>query len=374
MANYYTDLNISTSEATGNNDDPYGFDQFQTIIANAATENNTYYIKGLGIYSSNITIHAGSKQITITSWIPANPPKFKFTDSGFILNGTNPNFATIIFNKILIQHDESDTSVAPITFSTIPFDLNLYNLFIYQSADQYCINLSPGSNGAVCEINIKGCSFIKTTGTNSFLNFNTTSSVGSMVLIIDSCYFEGNAEYLFSISGALGKTISGTHKYIAIYKNSSFIDYQTGSTGGPSWIDGGSNINASLTLTSALSNVGTDISLYTLPDDIMPINSISPNLIDVADPSLGLDDDIFGILRTIPDISCTEYVAPEVEPIVLDDKYQKKPLIINKYNYHNIDKIIKQLYKNNVEKKNVNNRDLDDIYKLIIKRNNEKNS
>jgi len=332
MTIVYANLDISTSEATGAIDDPFGYDQFRTDLNETAYGDDvTYKIEGSHTYtdkilSNNIFVlsNKGDYSITLESKgstpaiIKGNHSSSNATLLSFFQSNTL-NLKRLIFQLTVPGGDNGEGIVLAIGGGTN----NIENCFFISDSTE-----AMSSGGAIkCiamisetgTLSIKGSTFITNlngvdigTGNTHAISW-VSEFPATMYFDVNSCYFEGNTKYIFYTTGIedIGNIV-GSYKYNDFHNNSTLTSIVGGNT---TFSDGGNNTDNNDVLVSQLVGLD-DVSSMTLPDDYYPIEG--SNLLGTGDASLGLLTDLLGADRVYdsqPDIGAVELVAAE-EPIV----------------------------------------------------------
>jgi hypothetical protein len=296
MLNYYVDLSIA-SGGSGTELDPWGLADWRSSVgSNPTTDSRTYYLKNSCTITDadlDIASNHATHTTTITAWDKTAPPKIVLNRTAavsyvIVVGGV----AVTTFSNLMFQNEKSQVfnsyDIGNCAFENCLFIVNI---------DDYLV-VYIGVTSASYTVTFKGCGFITSasvTPAPAYIKPRSSSS-GTINMTIDSCYFEGNASYIFN--GEVGKggiDVNVVYRRSAVYDNDDYTGEWTGTIDSYSGGVGNNNLFNDA-LASALADTSDyDILQYTQAD-LTP--KAAAAIIDAGNPSLGLVYDLYGNTRS----------------------------------------------------------------------------
>lgn len=292
MADLYVDLGISTSGATGSIGDPYGYDEF--VYALNSVSSTTFKVKGYHEYTSPTSLSVSNADVTVESWEDM-PARIKFShESSAMFAGAGGTGS--LFKRLVIEGKlENNTTGVFYTSGgpkTVVFDSCVFIGYGSSNMNNAVVSFQSGHT-----ITMKSC-LVSNLGSAAVANaIFVKSGPGSCNIVVNSCYFEGLFDYVFSTNN-----VPGTYQY----HHCGFYNL-TGLTAinNPAYpfSNGGNNLGdgSGASQITALS----DVDVMTYPDSLYPV--MGSVIIGAGDPTLDGSVDLFNVVRAT-DIGPVEYV------------------------------------------------------------------
>lgn len=308
MADYYVNLDISTSGAAGTVGDPLGYDEFPVYFVNNELGASNYFLSGSHHYDDIQYLNTQNAGNVVVESATATPARIRVTSTASenMRSVIRPDIgmSSLTLRRLVIECDNGSAYSQGMSAGGVIIE---NCVLISYNKPTFTGNFGP------TPVTLKGSSFVNK-GVKAY-NIINASSAGSNTFIMDSCYLEGRADYAFACGGNVA---SSYFRNCAFYGNPDLISIQGPFSEIP---DGGNNVGQGFdgnpllpALPTQYVNIG-HVNLMTYPDDLMVI--AESVLIDTGNASLGLSVDLFGVDRGLnPNIGAVELVGePGPEPV-----------------------------------------------------------